>query len=77
MASAFGFETDDAYYYYNSAFDGSIAKWSPGIVLLSSLIEQQIHRGAAVFDFLKGAEAYKYRHGAEPRELHHVVGRLP
>ena len=77
LASAFGFETDDAYYYYNSAFDSSAASSSPGIVLLSMLVSAQIDRGARVFDFLKGAEVYKYRHGAEARDLFKVEGSLP
>lgn len=77
LASAFGFETDDAYYYYNSAFDRAAAQSSPGIVLLSMMISAQIDRGAAVFDFLKGAETYKYRHGAVARDLYVVEGSLP
>jgi CelD/BcsL family acetyltransferase involved in cellulose biosynthesis len=76
-ASAFGFETPDGYYYYNSAYDPDAAMASPGVVLLASLIERQISRGAAVFDFLKGDEAYKYRHGARRRPLFVVEGVVP
>jgi CelD/BcsL family acetyltransferase involved in cellulose biosynthesis len=43
---------------------------------LSTLIEAQITRGASVFDFLKGDEAYKFRHGGEARDLFIVEGRL-
>lgn len=77
LASAFGFETDDAYYYYNSAYDSRAAQSSPGIVLLSMMISAQIDRGAVVFDFLKGAETYKYRHGAVARPLYVIEGSLP
>ncbi len=77
VASAFGFETEHGYYYYNSAFDAAAAHTSPGVVLLSAIIEHQIERGAQVFDFLKGAESYKYRHGAVPRELYVARGTLP
>lgn len=77
LASAFGFETAHGYYYYNSAFDGAAAHTSPGVVLLSAIIEHQIERGAQVFDFLKGAESYKYRHGAVPRELFVARGTMP
>ena len=76
VAAAFGFETADAYYYYNSAFDADARSLSPGIVLISELIEQQIQRGAVVFDFLKGAESYKYRLGARPRDLYVIEGVL-
>lgn len=68
-ASAFGFETPTGYFYYNSAYDRDAAMASPGVVLFSSLIELQIDRGATVFDFLKGREPYKYRHGAVARAL--------
>ncbi|MEN8041726.1 MAG: GNAT family N-acetyltransferase [Actinomycetota bacterium] len=76
-AAAFGFETDDGYYYYNSAYDPAAAMASPGIVLFSSMIETEIERGASIFDFLKGDEPYKYRHGAEPRQLFMITGRTP
>lgn len=76
-AAAFGFETDDGYFYYNSAYDPDAAMASPGIVLLSAMIEAQIARGAHVFDFLKGDEPYKYRHGAQPRALWTVTGVVP
>lgn len=76
-ANAFGFETHDGYFYYNSAYDVDAAMASPGIVLLASMIEAQIARGARVFDFLKGDERYKYKHGASPRPLYVVSGQLP
>jgi len=77
LAAAFGFETSDGYYYYNSAFDQEAASGSPGVVLFSSMIETQIERGAAVFDFLKGNEQYKFRHGAIARPLFAIEGTLP
>ncbi len=75
-ANAFGFETDTGYFYYNSAYDMDAAMASPGIVLLASLVEAQIERGATVLDFLKGDERYKFKHGADPRPLFAVSGRL-
>ncbi|MFV1999147.1 MAG: GNAT family N-acetyltransferase [Acidimicrobiia bacterium] len=76
-ASAFGFETEPGFYYYNSAYDPDAALSSPGIVLLAALIEDQIERGAATFDFLKGGERYKIKHGAEPRPLFTIDGVVP
>lgn len=76
-AAAFGFETDDAYYYYNSAYDPAAAMASPGIVLLSTMIETEIERGATVLDFLKGDEPYKFRLGATSRPLYVIEGRTP
>lgn len=74
MAAAFGFETADGYYFYNSAFKPEAQSASPGIVLLSAMIETQIARGVVVFDFLKGDERYKTQHGAVPRQLYRITG---
>lgn len=76
-AAAFGFETENGYYYYNSAYDPDAAMASPGVVLLSTMIETEIDRGAETFDFLKGDEQYKLRHGAELRPLFVIDGRVP
>lgn len=76
-ANAFGFETAEGYFFYNSAYDPDASMASPGIVLLASMIESQIERGARVFDFLKGDERYKFKHGATPRPLYAVSGRMP
>ncbi len=73
VAGGFAFQNDDGYFLYNSAFDPSLAEVSPGVVLLAGLIELAIDRGARVFDFLKGDEAYKFRLGAEPRQLYVVT----
>lgn len=75
-ASAFGFETDLGYYYYNSAFDADATTASPGIVLLAALVETQIERGVQTFDFLKGGERYKVKHGAVAEPLFLVEGRV-
>lgn len=77
LAAAFGFESDAGYFYYNSALESDAAHASPGIVLFSTMIDAQIARGATVFDFLKGDERYKFRHGAEPRQLYVLEGSLP
>lgn len=77
VAAAFGFECDDAYYLYNSAYDAGAGNASPGIVMLTLQIERQIERGATVFDFLKGDERYKYRLGATERPLFRIRGSLP
>lgn len=77
LASAFGFPTAEAYYLYNSAYDTDIADLAPGAVLLGYLIEHHLARGVSRFDFLKGDETYKRRHGGLPRPLHRFTGTLP
>jgi CelD/BcsL family acetyltransferase involved in cellulose biosynthesis len=69
VAAAFGFEDDDAYYLYNSAFDQQVSEASPGIVLVDALVQAMSSAGRVRFDFLKGTEAYKRRLGAVERPL--------
>jgi CelD/BcsL family acetyltransferase involved in cellulose biosynthesis len=79
VAAAFGFEDDDTYYLYNSGYDPEARDLSPGIVMLAALIRRAVSSGKQVFDFLKGDEAYKARHGAHARPLYEfkaVVGGL-
>jgi CelD/BcsL family acetyltransferase involved in cellulose biosynthesis len=73
VAAAFGFEDDEAYYLYNSAFDPAVAPASPGAVLVDLLIADAVAAGRDRFDFLKGDEAYKFRLGATPRPLYRVT----
>lgn len=74
LAGAIGFEDDDGYFLYNSAYDSEMASASPGVVLLAKLIEHQIERGAAMVDFMKGDEPYKFNLGAAPRPLYELSG---
>ena len=71
-ACVFGYSDTDCYYLYNSSFDPAHSAVSPGVVLLTSLIEKAIDEGLTRFDFLKGAETYKRRLGAVHRPLYTV-----
>jgi CelD/BcsL family acetyltransferase involved in cellulose biosynthesis len=51
-------------YYYIGGFDPRFAQLSPGTLLVAHAIEHAMAEGATAFDFLRGAEAYKYRWGA-------------
>jgi CelD/BcsL family acetyltransferase involved in cellulose biosynthesis len=73
LAATFGWADHHAYYLYNSAYDRR-AGGSPGMVLLSMLIERTIEAGVGVFDFLKGDEPYKQRLGATGRPLYAFEG---
>jgi CelD/BcsL family acetyltransferase involved in cellulose biosynthesis len=75
VAAAVGFQDDDGYYLYNSAYHPAHAAISPGIVMLWMLFQSAIADGVAIFDFLKGDEAYKLRLGAESRPLYALEGR--
>ena len=75
VAAAVGFQDADSYYLYNSAYDPSSAEASPGIVMLSNLIENAIANELRWFDFLKGDETYKYRLGAVERPRFVIEGQ--
>ncbi len=74
VAAGFSFEDPLGYYLYNSAYDPDASHASPGVVLVSMLIEQTIDAGLSTFDFLKGDETYKFRLGATERPLYALTG---
>jgi CelD/BcsL family acetyltransferase involved in cellulose biosynthesis len=76
VAAAFGFVRPDGYYLYNSAYAEEASAASPGIVLLAALIDSLIADGVPRLDLLKGDEAYKFRFGAQPRQLFRLQGRF-
>jgi len=73
VAATFAWADVDGLYLYNSAFDRE-SGGSPGIVMLSMLIEQAIQSSCPMVDFLKGEEPYKFRLGAAPRPLYRFEG---
>jgi CelD/BcsL family acetyltransferase involved in cellulose biosynthesis len=72
IASSFGFELDDRFYLYNSAYEPEFGRLSPGLVLVSELVKEAIASSTKVFDFLRGPERYKYQLGAEALPLYNV-----
>lgn len=55
--------------YYIGGFDPAAAALSPGTLLVGHAIERARTEGAAVFDFLRGAEPYKLRWGGVPQPM--------
>jgi CelD/BcsL family acetyltransferase involved in cellulose biosynthesis len=72
LAGAVGFRDRGRFLVYNSAYDHTQAALSPGIVLLTMLVEDLFDQGCEALDLLKGDEEYKVRLGALPRP----IGRL-
>ena len=72
IASTFSFRLDDTFYLYNSAYEPDMARLSPGVVLVSMLVERSIDEGLQRFDFLRGPERYKYQLGAQAVPLNNV-----
>jgi len=63
----YGFAHNGTVAYYLSGYDPALEKYSPGSVIVAHAIEQAVREGATVFDFLRGAEDYKYAWGAKDR----------
>lgn len=72
IAAYFSFIFKNRLYLYNAGFDKKYQSLSPGTVLLSFMIKEQIKLGREVFDFLQGNERYKYDFGAEEQGLFKV-----
>jgi CelD/BcsL family acetyltransferase involved in cellulose biosynthesis len=64
-------------YYYIAGFEPRHAFFSPGSLLLAHAIQDAAAEGATAFDFLRGAEAYKYRWGAVDQEMVTLRMRSP
>ena len=56
-------------YFYQSAVDELYARHSVGLVAMGLAIRGAFEEGAAEFDFLHGAEPYKFLWAPESREL--------
>ena len=60
---------DRAFYFWLSAFDPDAARLGPGKLVIAESIRRSIAAGLGYFDFMVGAEAYKYDFGAVDRHV--------
>jgi CelD/BcsL family acetyltransferase involved in cellulose biosynthesis len=65
VAAIMCFYYNDTVYLYNSGYDPQYRPLSTGLISKILCIKDSIERGNRKFDFLKGAEEYKYRLGGE------------
>lgn len=72
VASLLGFAAGDELLLYNSGYDPAYAPASVGIVSKALTIQAAIADGLRAFDFLRGAEPYKYDLGAVDRIVRQV-----
>ena len=56
------------YWFFIGGFEPELMRWSVGTCLFGRVLREAIGEGATEFDFLRGAEDYKYRFGAVDRE---------
>jgi CelD/BcsL family acetyltransferase involved in cellulose biosynthesis len=67
VGALYGFCWRDVFAYYQTGWEPEWADANLGTVLVSEAIRLAGLAGARVFDFLRGAESYKYRFGATDR----------
>jgi CelD/BcsL family acetyltransferase involved in cellulose biosynthesis len=73
MAAAnYGFYLRSRAYSYIGGFDPDLANLSPGRIIIHQAICDAAQEGAVEFDFLRGAEEYKYRWGGKTRAQHRL-----
>jgi CelD/BcsL family acetyltransferase involved in cellulose biosynthesis len=74
-AAHYGFVHADRAYYYLGGFDPSYSALNVGKLVIGAAVEHARGRGAKWFDFLGGAESYKYVWGAIDEPRHRFVIR--
>jgi len=70
VAATMCFDYNDTVYLYNNGYDPQYSSLSVGLVSKILCIKDSIERGRRRFDFLKGAEEYKYRLGGKEIPLY-------
>jgi CelD/BcsL family acetyltransferase involved in cellulose biosynthesis len=75
VAACISFDYLDSYLLYNSGYDPDYSNLSVGILNKGFAIREAIGAGKRHFDFLRGAERYKYDLGAVDRTIHRLVVR--
>jgi CelD/BcsL family acetyltransferase involved in cellulose biosynthesis len=63
----YGFRWGATFAYYQTGWDPALARLGLGTVLVAAAMRHARDDGCRVFDFLRGAEPYKYRFGAVDR----------
>lgn len=63
----------NSFYLYNSGYNPDFHALSPGVVLLTYIIEDAIDLKREKIDFLRGKETYKYKMGAKDTPVYRAV----
>ena len=69
-AMIMGFDYNETMYLYNSGYDPHYDSLSMGLLSKALCIRESIQRGKKKWDFLKGAEKYKYQLGGKEIPLY-------
>jgi CelD/BcsL family acetyltransferase involved in cellulose biosynthesis len=70
VASVLCFDYRSTLYLYNNGYDEQYRTLSLGLLSKIFTIQDSIRKGRRLYNFLKGAEAYKYRLGGKPVPLY-------
>jgi len=70
VAAILYFDYNNTVYLYNNGYDPQYSSLSVGLISKILCIKDSIERGRRKFDFLKGAEEYKYRLRGKEIPLH-------
>jgi len=73
VASVICFDYENDLYLYNSGYDPAYASLSVGLLLKVFCLREGIVEGKRRFDFLRGAEPYKYDLGAQDVPIYRCV----
>jgi len=73
VASAICFDYWDHFHLYNSGYDPGYASLSVGLLCKAFCIREGILEGKRHFDFLRGAERYKYHLGGQDVPIYRCV----
>lgn len=77
VAGLLAFDTGSELLLYNSGYDPAYSYASVGLVSKALTLQAAIAEGKAVFDFMRGAEPYKYDMGAKDLEVHTLTISRP
>jgi CelD/BcsL family acetyltransferase involved in cellulose biosynthesis len=75
VAGLLAFDAGEELLLYNSGYDPALAHASVGIASKALLLREAIAEGRRWFDFLRGAEPYKYDLGGRDYEVHTLTVR--
>ena len=75
VAAVICFAEETEHLLYNSGYDPAYASVSVGLLSKTMALQQAIDEGKQYFDFLRGAEAYKYDLGATDRKVYRCTVR--
>ena len=74
VAWNYGFRFAGSWFYYQPTFDTSLERYSPGVCLLSKMVEEACDDATIdVIDLGLGAEGYKERFATGVRETLHIT----